>query len=317
MGQTESSVITFPEAVARIKKEKGEAEYKRLCDFIFFINKQKKWISLSDFRAEVLQPIMPNIPTALADLLFSCTVTKNGNLNIGAIVSGVAVIRFGTPEERHRLLYSMYNHKHQKEVKKADLRTMLSHIDPDSELGPRAYSLDDSPAQKDLPAVSWEEADFVKWAEKHIECDLVRWINQLEENLNRFNDDYTQALSEGHRELLSETKPAVATEPSPDELMEGFSREWLLEVHRKLVENSPLGVVVEEALTNALPSLPPSLRKGFFAALDTTSTGTISVHELLTASATCCRSPKDRLQFCFRLFDANGDGRLCRDELTV
>eukprot|EP01098_Paradermamoeba_levis_P004012 TRINITY_DN1757_c0_g2_i1.p1 TRINITY_DN1757_c0_g2~~TRINITY_DN1757_c0_g2_i1.p1 ORF type:complete len:322 (-),score=143.72 TRINITY_DN1757_c0_g2_i1:31-996(-) len=76
--------------------------------------------------------------------------------------------------------------------------------------------------------------------------------------------------------------------------------------------------VSKSALSQIFPSsVPEQLVDKFFNIFDSNKDGMIDVREFICGLSTLCRgSEEEKLEFDFRLFDSDGDGRLSRDEIS-
>lgn len=246
-------------------------------------------------------------------------VEGHGELTLENFMCGVAIIRVGTAEQRLRFLFSVYDSERENFLSVTALKTAMRLVNfPNRNVGKHTYEnyiitymLDAVGARSDGLTFS----EFKEWASlpetKENDMSLLTWLDKLA--LRFLPDPQVLALearmdpTKKRKDLASATK---LTETEVGQLQTAIER---------LKRRSPSGVFDRAAHDKVFgPHLSSHISARLFAAFDPDGTGIANLSKMVEVLAVCCRGTFDeKVDLCFRLFDAAGNGSLSADDMTA
>lgn len=286
----------------------------------------------SEFRTGFLNAVVgAPVPEDLAEALFSGFDTNStGTVTVHEFVCGFAVLRHGTPEEKLRLLFNVYDADRDQRLSDRDLKRFAQALG-DSRAATRERAIDGALKSLNAEGVSVNFKRFSEWARKHIDSPLVSWLYDIEQRLAEELGDpglrCQQRLSSAPSPSASSSSPSpsifplgsqveVATmtwSPEDEEQCRALAAEvdvqdfeLVFELRcawRALVADSRFGVVDAATWEAAVPSLPPELRGRLFRVMDRSHSGTLSAPKWVQGLATCLAGDRAAQRALgFRLF---------------
>lgn len=274
----------------------------------------------SEFRTGFLNSIAgAPVPEAFASALFNgFDTTAAGHISVKQFICALAILRYGTPEERLRLLFAVYDADRDHRLSDRDL-ARFAHALEDGRHGTRQKAIDDALQALAAAGPSLSFDRFEKWASQHMTSPLIDWV---------FQGPLTGPLEEGPSPVAAVTRMvplerslSMDNREERKELeslsnMLGLEFEFAKELRTVWVvarDQSQFGVVDTEAFLRALRSAPRPLGERLFRALDVTRSATVSLHEWMRGLGICIVGPPElRRELCFELFassvgDASGE----------
>eukprot|EP00755_Sulcionema_specki_P025915 Sspe_Gene.84414::Locus_55421_Transcript_1_1_Confidence_1.000_Length_4414::g.84414::m.84414/K11837/USP6_32; ubiquitin carboxyl-terminal hydrolase 6/32 len=289
--RTGRGIITLEEARRRLGDEEtasAEEEFYQLTD-------GTKSMSFEVFHSCFVGSVLPNSPPPLARALYRAfDMVVDEAISVEEFICGLAILRMGTPEERLRLVFNAYDGDNDGILQKKDL-LLFAKLCLDKQ------SLQDELREHDD---TMDFRQFYEWCTQHGNVAVISWVFEFEKLLHQ------KGLRPHHHHLVNNAEKEIDCNGMSVSFVQELER-----AHTYLKERNNFGVVDEETLSEALPSIPLNLRSYLFRTLDRDRSGTVSFAEFLTAVAACCNGPpEEKLSFCFKLFDINGDNRLSKNE---
>ena len=228
------------------------------------------------------------VPASLAEQVYQLVGGGRG-VTFRELLTLLVLLTRGTREEKVRFIYGLLAADSGTHIERADMaRSCLAW---DAALPPA------------LPALFAEgerasPEQFAAWLElHHDQLALASWVLSPNSALSLVSTLDTPTF---YQTL------AGVTHLSEQEVMELEKRFWIL------VGNSSSGRIDLGIITPLVsPPLPAQLVPGLFQAFDENQDGHVDFKELACGVSAACRGPEvERHKFCFRIFDADGDGVL-------
>lgn len=290
----------------------------------------------SEFRTGFLNSVVgAPVPEDLAEALFNgFDLGATGRVTVHEFMCGLAVLRHGTPEEKLKLLFSVYDADRDQRLSDRDLQRFAQALGG-SRVATRERAVQDALQALSADGGSVNFKRFSEWAREHIDSPLVTWLYDIEQRLAeeliepglRSNSllappaaqRWTPRTSPNSMgtvtSLVSGSSSGAVEREEGAELLAAARDEWLEDEElvaelkaawRAIVAESQFGVLDAATCEKALPSVPVQLRGRLFRALDL-GAGTISLHQWLQGLGTCLAgSAEAQRALCFRLFAGPG-----------
>lgn len=307
---SKSSLPAYEEAVERL----GYTHVARIREGFARLAVKEGALQRSEFRSGFLNsiagaPVPENFSTALFNAF---DTTARGHLTVEEFVCSLAILRHGTPEEKLRLLFTVYDVDRDKKVSDSDLAN-FAHALEDGRRNTRTRAVEEAlqKLSNNGPTIGFKH--FSSWANKHMDSPLISWIFDIERKLA---SELGEVKSKGHRFSSNRMFPKERTlsaefredQKELEKLHENLDVD--VELARELrtawhcaVDKSKFGVVDLEAFSSQLGcSLPEDLRQCLFVALDQSGSGTLSLQEWVHGAHTCLAGKSEaQVDLCFRM----------------
>lgn len=297
----------------------------------------------SEFRTGFLNSVVGTpVPEELAEALFnSFDPGATGKVTVQQFVCGLAVLRHGTPEEKLRLLFAVYDADRDQRLSDRDLKRFAQALG-ENRTATRERAVQDALQSLNAAGPSVNFKRFSEWAKEHIDSPLVAWLYDIEQRLaeefvepgfrtklrrstaslptgSEDSPEYSNALSRGGSlasctpHLHPHRAATLRSSTEESELCRCLAREVGVEddelvdelrsVWRTIVKESRFGVLDLETFDKALPSLPNELRCKLFHSLDLSTSGTLSISQWVQGLATSLAGSRPaKRHLCFKLF---------------
>ncbi|KAJ9438811.1 putative ubiquitin carboxyl-terminal hydrolase 11 [Diplonema papillatum] len=251
-----------------------------------------KGISVDSFQERFLSSVLPCIPNVLSRALFQALNSRShGPLGLDDLLSGLAVLYAGTPEERAKLIFHVIDEDRDDRVAHEDVLRFASRCESESmrDIVKTAFPQD----------VEMTPDRFRRWLlENDDHPELISWIRQFEKS-------GTSGLSHHHKELI-EDRPV----DNEQALAAGLGLEQsffdnLATAHADLRQRSCLGVVEYKTLFTAVTQ---PICRNMLLSFDKDRSGTVSLRDLVQAAAAWrVGTLKQKLRLCYDLFSLSSD----------
>eukprot|EP01062_Namystynia_karyoxenos_P032219 TRINITY_DN23778_c0_g1_i2.p1 TRINITY_DN23778_c0_g1~~TRINITY_DN23778_c0_g1_i2.p1 ORF type:complete len:1548 (+),score=411.19 TRINITY_DN23778_c0_g1_i2:83-4645(+) len=308
-GRNSRQVISPEEARQRLT----ELEIRKVREFFErHYDRYTDTLSRRSFRDYLLDALHPHLPQQLAEALYNALAQdRSGGLTFDDLLCGICVLQHGTPEERFRLVFYAFDSDRDDQVTQEELQRFATYARmPTTEGQPRL-------SFGSVPRTGFDLNGFESWASRHQDTELLSWIFQHQGKLFTPGEE---KLGAEHATLLpvgSGDKERDNEQLATKLGLEPSEFEELCSAHADLQRRSSLGVVDQDMIEAALPSLPPPIRPMLFRSWDYAGSGTVSNREFLSAAATCRYGrPEEKLALVYRLFAPHQEeGRFSRYSL--
>ncbi|CAH0394748.1 unnamed protein product [Bemisia tabaci] len=280
--------ISYEEAVKRV----SEAELKRLKEAFKRIAPLNGFISKQLFVKDVLGE---NVPPVVAEHIYAaCGGTARG-IAFKELVCGLVLLTRGSDEEKYKFLFGLYSNENGSYISGEEFHRTLNTLEADK-VPDYINTLCNEHGR-----ISYEE--FREWLKEHPDAfSLSRWL---------LSEPCTVSLSNEQKTPTFYQTLAGVTHLEESDIMELEKRYW----NFKAKSNSGR-LDLTTLLPLISPPVPLSVCPGIFAAFDENRDNHIDFKEMACGISAACRGPlTERLKFCFKVFDSDRDGVLCKAEI--
>ena len=292
-------------------------------------------VSLAGFLGGIIEECWPACPKSFARRLFQAfDRTQSGDLGLEEFLSGVVVLRCGTPEERLRFVFDVCDVDRNGRVTKQELMAYLKLLDLDPAVSHAAVSDealaalfetggDETGAEEGKegePTVA-DEVDidkFLTWGGSQGMADgpLISWIFELDSAFDNNN-------APGPVSVSSSSPNVVASSTAKELGLDTFHVEALGELYQSLVDLSYSGALDEDAFVVAMQAdagaaggdVTEAFLRRLFAALDADESGFLDSREFIAGIAMAFGGEiHEKMEFLWRLY-VDEDGALTQGAL--
>jgi len=296
-------------------------------------------LSRKDFRTGFLNSVAgAPVPEVVASALFdSFDYDASGYVTMQEFVCGLAVLRYGKPEEKLRLLFAAYDADKDHMLSDRDLKKFV-HALHDGSCATRERAVEDALAKLKQAGPQVEFQRFAQWAKSHIDSPLVEWIFAMERRLKCLQQGggggfgappaakalrssgggYPERVTPIADDAVSRMTPVQRTECAVkrDENRElqalcaesGLDPDiaWELRLAwRQAAAQSQFEVVDAVAFKSLLPSVPEAFMGRLFNGMDRSRSRTVGLRDWLLNMGVCLHGPVSaRQELVFRMFAA-------------
>ncbi|XP_033627039.1 ubiquitin carboxyl-terminal hydrolase 32-like isoform X1 [Asterias rubens] len=293
MGNKESrpSIIPYEDAIKRVSDE----EFKRLREAFKRYSTPAGYMSRPVFVKDVLGDGMP---TKLGEHLYFAFGGNNKGLIFKELFSGMVLLAKGSQTEKLKFIFALCAcQENGMYISQEDVEQFISTCDgntPPQEVA-QLFREDDR--------VSYEQ--FCSWLLKHSHVmKLSAWL------LQDSNKPGLRLSDESDTPTFYQTLAGV-THLEETDIIELEKKYWALQAQSKTGRFD-----LDTFMPLISPPMPKELCEGVFNAFDVNSDNHIDLKEMACGLSACCRGPRiERQKFFFKIFDADQDSLLNRDEL--
>lgn len=281
-------------------------------------SKEKTGITETSFVEDVLDV---GLPEKMARRFFQCFNERTGSSRLPwkQFVRGMVLFSKGTPQERSQFLITFYDTKTKTSILREEMAKILvedlfesKDRSPDTILDELFGKANGSPQYIDCN-------HFFQWAQKNKErTALTVWIFQPPKTLDKISPELKAKLNAKQKPTKSQTSPTPTTK-QPAMCFDLIQTQDLEATYGKLIEvGSQNGTICESVLRSALPGLPPLLLEKAISATSQGHKSKIEIKDFICAICSCWRTADTakNVEFCFKLYDWDDDGKLDEPELV-
>ncbi|KJE96924.1 NY-REN-60 antigen [Capsaspora owczarzaki ATCC 30864] len=161
---------------------------------------------------------------------------------------------------------------------------------------------------------------FVSEPKNRHATPLISWLNQVSSSSSSSSSSSDTSLSTTFSSPSDSTPlPLVPTLYQSLAAVTKFSEPAIRELERRFYDCCTRFGRMDAATFRSVlsPPLPEPLCNSLFRLLDDNKDNLINFRDLVCGLSVCCRgSPSAKLEFLFKMFDLDGDGRLSRNEFV-
>jgi len=313
MGIRSGHIISYENAQQRCKPreiERWAAGFQRMCP-----KEKMGYIEKQTFVKDVLGP---TVPKELAERIFRVFASYSDSLSLRDFVCGMVIFLKGTPEEKAKFVFNVYDTEHSGFITKEDMARVLAAGSADAEKQQQAIE----ECLKSANAGKLTMKDWKKWVAENRDSGLplTAWIYEKMED-----DGYVSSSSsseeESKKEVVENKKPVDLVNVTMFNMTE---INFLSKQYNKLLEMRPYyartkkgNFLDRSSIVKIIsPPLPEQVARNFFAAIAKSGEDNIDFTEFVCGISKASRgTEKQRISFIFKIFDTDRDGKLSRLEL--
>uniref|UniRef100_A0A8C5CYD7 ubiquitinyl hydrolase 1 n=1 Tax=Gadus morhua TaxID=8049 RepID=A0A8C5CYD7_GADMO len=289
MGAKESRIgfLSYDEAVKRVT----DVELKRLKDAFKRTSGLSYYMTQQCFYREVLGD---SVPPKVAEVIYTSFGGSPKGLHFNNLIVGLVLLTRGRDEEKAKYLFSLFASEQGGYAARDDMEAVLRILDGEV---PPSLRKCFSEGEK----VNYDRFRF--WLLQNKEAfTLSRWLLSGGVCVTLTDDSDTPTF---YQTL------AGVTHLEESDIIDLEKRYWLLKAQSRTGRFD-----LETFVPLVSPPIHGSLSEGLFHAFDENRDNHIDFKEISCGLSACCRGPvAERQKFCFKVFDVDRDGVLCRDEL--
>lgn len=289
MGAKESRIgfLSYDEAVRRVT----DVELKRLRDAFRRTCGLSCYMSQQCFFKEVLGDM---VPLNISEVIYSSFGGTSKGLHFNNLIVGLVLLTRGRDEEKARYIFSLFASESGSYATLEDIEAMLQAVDGEVHPSLRKCFTE---AEK----VNYEK--FKCWLLQNKDAfTFSRWLLSSGVCVTLTDDSDTPTF---YQTL------AGVTHLEESDIIDLEKRYWLLKAQSRTGRFD-----LETFVPLVSPPIHPSISEGLFHAFDENRDNHIDFKEISGGLSACCRGPlAERQKFCFKVFDADRDGVLCREEI--
>ncbi|XP_072557158.1 ubiquitin carboxyl-terminal hydrolase 32 isoform X1 [Paramormyrops kingsleyae] len=289
MGAKESRIgfLSYDEAVKRVT----DVELKRLKDAFKRTSGLSYYMNQQCFYKEVLGD---GVPPKVAEVIYSSFGGTSKGLHFNNLIVGLVLLTRGRDEEKSKYIFSLFASDSGSYATREDMEAMLRAVD--GEVPP---SLRKCFAEGER--VNYEK--FRNWLLQNKDAfTFSRWLLSGGVCVTLTDDSDTPTF---YQTL------AGVTHLEESDIIDLEKRYWLLKAQSRTGRFD-----LETFVPLVSPPIHASLSEGLFHAFDENRDNHIDFKEISCGLSACCRGPvAERQKFCFKVFDVDRDGVLCRSEI--
>ncbi|XP_076876132.1 ubiquitin carboxyl-terminal hydrolase 32-like [Brachyhypopomus gauderio] len=289
MGAKESRIgfLSYDEAIKRVT----DVELKRLRDAFRRTCGLSYYMSQQCFFKEVLGDM---VPVNISEVIYSSFGGTSKGLHFNNLIVGLVLLTRGRDEEKARYIFSLFASESGSYATREDMEAMLQAVDGEVHPSLRKCFTE---AEK----VNYEK--FKSWLLQNKDAfTFSRWLLSSGVCVTLTDDSDTPTF---YQTL------AGVTHLEESDIIDLEKRYWLLKAQSRTGRFD-----LETFVPLVSPPIHPSISEGLFHAFDENRDNHIDFKEISCGLSACCRGPlAERQKFCFKVFDGDRDGVLCRQEL--
>uniref|UniRef100_A0A4W4G5G8 Ubiquitin carboxyl-terminal hydrolase 32 n=1 Tax=Electrophorus electricus TaxID=8005 RepID=A0A4W4G5G8_ELEEL len=289
MGAKESRIgfLSYDEAVKRVtdvELKRLKDAFRRTCGLSYFMSQQC-------FFKEVLGDM---VPLNISEVIYSSFGGTSKGLHFNNLIVGLVLLTRGRDEEKARYIFSLFASESGSYATREDIEAMLQAVDGEVHPSLRKCFTE---AEK----VNYEK--FKNWLLQNKDAfTFSRWLLSSGVCVTLTDDSDTPTF---YQTL------AGVTHLEESDIIDLEKRYWLLKAQSRTGRFD-----LETFIPLVSPPIHPSISEGLFHAFDENRDNHIDFKEISCGLSACCRGPlAERQKFCFKVFDGDRDGVLCRQEL--
>jgi len=338
MGQRGSKVITYREAASRFEPDEVETlrdGFKAICARgkpqkpppgykgppIYGFNRMDKMT----FIGEVFGPTFPH---GIASRMFHCFSLKGRDfVSWKEFLVGLAIVLKGTDDEKVRFLFWIYDIKNEGLVSREQMESIMKDdvIDASKPLGEILDKLFQEASVEDEGKVRFQQIKTWALENKNLTA-LTSWLFDENKKVS-FGAPPKKKAKEKENKKEKDEKEQHKQDEARARLTASLAMTMLIndkgvpelkQMYDMLVEEgTSMGEVDEQTLAKTFPSqLPKLLLTRMFNLFDTAKVGRINIRQFVCALSSCWGGDlNEKLEFCFKIYDSDEDGKLSRDEM--
>lgn len=306
MGKSFSKILDVHEAQARCTAE----EWERFSNGFDRISKDGK-LDEASFRIEVLPG---GIPKQLALRIFEVFDYKSrGHLKKNEFLCGMTILSHGTPDERIKFLFYIYDIENTGFLSKEILYRIAAVLQESESSSESSLELINTLFEDigETQAINFQQ--FKSWAHSNISSVLIYWIWEIcpryptanssecigwDDLLNR--DDGSSKIN--LEESSSQSKSIWFARRSSIASLTHFNEQEITDIEKYYLKISSKFSIIDREnfkyLFNELTSLPEELCIKLFDAFDLDRDGNMDVKEFIVGLSTACRGTDSEKLFC-------------------
>ncbi|KAG7470530.1 hypothetical protein MATL_G00114750 [Megalops atlanticus] len=289
MGAKESRIgfLSYDEAIKRVT----DVELKRLKDAFKRTSGLSCYMNQQCFYREVLGD---GVPPKVAEVIYSSFGGTTKGLHFNNLIVGLVLLTRGRDEEKAKYIFSLFASESGSHALREDMEAMLHAVDGEV---PPSLRKCFSEGEK----VNYEK--FKNWLLQNKEAfTFSRWLLSGGVCVTLTDDSDTPTF---YQTL------AGVTHLEETDIIDLEKRYWLLKAQSRTGRFD-----LETFVPLVSPPIHASLSEGLFHAFDENRDNHIDFKEISCGLSACCRGPEaERQKFCFKVFDVDRDGVLCRAEI--
>ncbi|XP_036392640.1 ubiquitin carboxyl-terminal hydrolase 32-like isoform X5 [Megalops cyprinoides] len=289
MGAKESRIgfLSYDEAIKRVT----DVELKRLKDAFKRTSGLSCYMNQQCFYREVLGD---GVPPRVAEVIYSSFGGTAKGLHFNNLIVGLVLLTRGRDEEKAKYIFSLFASESGSHALREDMEAMLHAVDGEV---PPSLRKCFSEGEK----VNYEK--FKNWLLQNKEAfTFSRWLLSGGVCVTLTDDSDTPTF---YQTLAGVTHLEEA------DIIDLEKRYWLLKAQSRTGRFD-----LETFVPLVSPPIHASLSEGLFHAFDENRDNHIDFKEISCGLSACCRGPEaERQKFCFKVFDVDRDGVLCRAEI--
>ncbi|XP_017548184.2 ubiquitin carboxyl-terminal hydrolase 32-like [Pygocentrus nattereri] len=289
MGAKESRIgfLSYDEAVKRVtdvELKRLRDAFRRTCGFSCYMSQQC-------FFKEVLGDM---VPLNISEVIYSSFGGTSKGLHFNNLIVGLVLLTRGRDEEKARYIFSLFANESGSYATREDIEAMLQAVDGEVHPSLRKCFTE---AEK----VNYEK--FKSWLLQNKDAfTFSRWLLSSGVCVTLTDDSDTPTF---YQTL------AGVTHLEESDIIDLEKRYWLLKAQSRTGRFD-----LETFIPLVSPPIHPSISEGLFHAFDENRDNHIDFKEISCGLSACCRGPlAERQKFCFKVFDVDRDGVLCREEI--
>uniref|UniRef100_A0A8C5C041 ubiquitinyl hydrolase 1 n=1 Tax=Gadus morhua TaxID=8049 RepID=A0A8C5C041_GADMO len=268
-----------------------DVELKRLKDAFKRTSGLSYYMTQQCFYREVLGD---SVPPKVAEVIYTSFGGSPKGLHFNNLIVGLVLLTRGRDEEKAKYLFSLFASEQGGYAARDDMEAVLRILDGEV---PPSLRKCFSEGEK----VNYDRFRF--WLLQNKEAfTLSRWLLSGGVCVTLTDDSDTPTF---YQTL------AGVTHLEESDIIDLEKRYWLLKAQSRTGRFD-----LETFVPLVSPPIHGSLSEGLFHAFDENRDNHIDFKEISCGLSACCRGPvAERQKFCFKVFDVDRDGVLCRDEL--